>query len=1128
MFLKSKSIKFILIYLFLLPCLSVQAALDNRGKEFIIMFPGNHNDSSDKLSLFISSIVPTTGTVSISGINFNKSFTTTAGNVTIIDLPNNAQVITSDSIENKGIFITAAEEVSVYGLNLQRASTDAFLGLPLDVLGTEYINLGYRNVNVVNGSQLAIVGTVDNTTVTIKPTATVGTHNVNIPYDITLNKGQTYLLRTTLADGDLSGTIITATQKIAVFGGHKCSNVPSGSVTFCDYLVEQLPPTNSWGRSFVTLPLATRNNGDTFQILVAIDNTEIKINGIVVATLNRGQFHNQIIDGGATITANNPILVAQYSNSTSFDGITSDPFMMLIPPFEQFQTSYTIISLVEAQFIGQFLNVVVANVGVGNILLDNTAIPANSFTAIGTSGFSGAQIPVSQGIHNLSSNIPFGTFVYGFGSAESYGYPAGSSLSAVALVDSLALTPDSNTGPFQVINNEFCTLSTVTDSNGTPLVGIRVDFSVTGVNPQVVSIITDIKGQAKLCYTGTVSGIDTISSVSGTLTKTNTVEWFKGVNLDLTPPTASLLLNTEHCVTSILTDDANNAIANATLTLTITGVHPQTKAVTTDATGKNVFCYTGTKSGLDTISSVSLLGSLTKTATAQWNTAPVVNVPTGNQTAIVGQAFNLTVTSTDPETGQTVVISATNLPNNATFTPGAAGNPTSGVLTFNPSADQAGQTFTINCVATDSLGATTNFSVTIVVPNTPPTVTNMPVGIQTVNIGQPFNLTVTATDPTAGQTVVISALNLPANAIFTPGAAGNTTTGTLVFTPAANQAGQTFTINCVVTDSFSPPAITNFDVVIKVPVTPVNIPPSVTAPTTIQTATIGQATTVNISATDADNAQTVLLSITNLPANAIFTPAAAGNPTTGVLVFTPSATQGGQTFIFNGIATDSGNPTSTTNFSVVISVESANNSFADTDNDGISDILEGLLDNDNDGILNFADYDPTGYFYDEVTGRIIAGGNITVTCDTGTPQFVNNFDGTNGFYQFIVTGVGAPSICTITPTIPVGYNASTACLNGGELDVNPGPAAQTLGSSEIGNTQILASSSCANNPFFLRLRINANDAFVFNNNIPLSRIAGAPSAAPVPVLSLWMLLLLSSMLLLMSLFTQNIFIYHKK
>src|SRR5438128_1398341 len=84
------------------------------------------------------------------------------------------------------------------------ATTDAYLGLPTDVLGTDYIVMNYRNSNIVNGNTLGIVGTVNGTTVTITPVSTVGSHTGGVPYTITLNQGQTYELVQTAGTGDLT------------------------------------------------------------------------------------------------------------------------------------------------------------------------------------------------------------------------------------------------------------------------------------------------------------------------------------------------------------------------------------------------------------------------------------------------------------------------------------------------------------------------------------------------------------------------------------------------------------------------------------------------------------------------------------------------------------------------------------------------------------------------------------------------------------------------------------------------------------------------------------------------------------------------------------------------------------
>ena len=113
------------------------------------------------------------------------------------------------------------------------------------------------------------------------------------PRELTLDLGDTYQLHD--ASADLTGTMISATKPIAIFGGNECVNVPRG-YAYCDHIVEQIPPPTTWGEQFVTVPLATRKGGDTFRFVAAEDDTEVSINGSVVATLDAGQVHEQIIE----------------------------------------------------------------------------------------------------------------------------------------------------------------------------------------------------------------------------------------------------------------------------------------------------------------------------------------------------------------------------------------------------------------------------------------------------------------------------------------------------------------------------------------------------------------------------------------------------------------------------------------------------------------------------------------------------------------------------------------------------------------------------------------------------------------------------------------------------------------
>ena len=347
--------------------------------------------------------------------------------ITPVDLPASVEHRESGKVLPLGIRVTSLTPITVYGLSRLQATTDAFLGLPTTALGRAYTVLAYENgvTSCCSGSEFSVLATEDGTTVTITPRRFDGVHESGVPYLVELDRGDVYLSSDVIlgANQDVTGTKVTASRPVAVFGGHECANIPK-SVTYCDHLAEQLPPEASWGRNFVTVPLATRTRGDTFRVVAATDGTAVTINGQQAAVLDAGDFYETVLTGASSITTSQPALVAQYSNGSSFDGVTSDPFMMLVPPYEQFLTRYTV-ATPDSGFATNYINVAATTAAVGSIQLDGAPVPASSFTPIGTSGLSGAQLPVARGTHNLSSSLPFGVFVYGFDSYDSYGYPGG-------------------------------------------------------------------------------------------------------------------------------------------------------------------------------------------------------------------------------------------------------------------------------------------------------------------------------------------------------------------------------------------------------------------------------------------------------------------------------------------------------------------------------------------------------------------------------------------------------------------------------------------------------------------------------------------------------------------------------
>lgn len=500
---------------------------DSKGKEFWLAFPQNHElyPSSWMLSLLVASEKDSLVNVTVNGIGFMTNVSVTASNIVMIGIPATAETIHPDLMTNLAVHVLSDQEISVYGVSRRSITSDGFLGFPVDVLGTNYVVMGYPDSEYTWGSQFAVVATREKTEVVITPSTNIGTnHSAGVRFTNFLGAGQIFMVRCPYgATGpcDVSGTRVTSDKPIAVFGGHLCTPVPTNSSP-CDYMVEQLLPPVTWGMNFVTMPFASRDYGDEFRVMAAENGTTISTNGgEVINSLTSGGIVEFRLTAPTHITANKPILVAQYATSESVGG-TGDPFMQLVPPTTQFMSSYIVQTVLTNDYGGHFVNVMCPTSITNQVKLDGTNVGPINFTNIANSGFAGAQLAISTGVHRLEAPLPFAAIVYGFTTEESYGYLGGLSLVTVSEAKGIVLSPNPGTNE---IKTTRCILATVTNSAGAPLPGMRVDFQVVGTNQLSGFALTEGNGIARFCYSGATAGLDVITAWSGTITNKATNYW---------------------------------------------------------------------------------------------------------------------------------------------------------------------------------------------------------------------------------------------------------------------------------------------------------------------------------------------------------------------------------------------------------------------------------------------------------------------------------------------------------------------------------------------------------------------------------------------------------------------------
>ena len=378
-------------------------------------------DSPENTLLYITSDVGSNGTVSMPGSGWSQTFSIAANGSVEITIPSseNAAIATSFTVLNRAIHIVSDTDVAVYAANQRTASSDATLVMPNHALGDSYVVNTYTPFSSGNPAMFVVVGIEDNTSITIVTPAAA-------TYNITLNQGEVYMVS---SSSDLTGSTVNATDigvcnNFAVFAGVKCAEVPS--CTYCDHLYEQMIPLKAWGQEFVTVPLMTRD-GDQYRILACEDNTIININGGPNITLNAGDFHEEHLTPACFIEGDKPISVAQYSRGTGCDGVTSDPFMIMLSPVEQ-TLDYIVFQAFNTAAINQFYtNIVCETSSTGSVQLDGSAV-AGWATVPSNASYSFVQKNIAQGTHVLTSPEGILASVYGFGNVESYGYLAGANL----------------------------------------------------------------------------------------------------------------------------------------------------------------------------------------------------------------------------------------------------------------------------------------------------------------------------------------------------------------------------------------------------------------------------------------------------------------------------------------------------------------------------------------------------------------------------------------------------------------------------------------------------------------------------------------------------------------------------
>jgi hypothetical protein len=441
----------------------------NKGKDFWIPYPEHIDGTLSAMGLYITSDVASTGVITVGATTI--PFTVVPNNIVYKFLGPNASGSAPNTgvylggfqdnvVSGHGIHVTATSNVVVFAHIIRSARSGATLVLPTKVWGKEYIVPSFANSGTsASILEIDVYASKPNTVIEITPTVSSrnGLHPAGVPFQVTIpNVGDVYQLQFT-QNSDPSGTLVkslasaTGCNPIAVFSATTWSGINCNSASGGDNLYQQLFPSSTWGKQFLTGPLkkvatnGSDNNVDIIRVFVKDPTTVVtKTDNGVTTTLTgltAGNYYQYTAFRPTLIQADKPIEVIQYITSQSCGNpqTNSDPEMIALSAVEQTINDITVFSAHtsyvppgQSQVTTHYINIIMKTVNT-SLFRINGIVPNAVFTPIPGTIYSYLKEDVTaraafNPVFHLTADSGFIAIAYGFGNVESYGYNAGTNV----------------------------------------------------------------------------------------------------------------------------------------------------------------------------------------------------------------------------------------------------------------------------------------------------------------------------------------------------------------------------------------------------------------------------------------------------------------------------------------------------------------------------------------------------------------------------------------------------------------------------------------------------------------------------------------------------------------------------
>ncbi|CAM9154872.1 unnamed protein product [Lampetra planeri] len=393
------------------------------GRQFFGAFMQNYVQVIDTLVVdFASYDSSTQVNVSVPAVNFSQAILLPPFSVGNVSIPVTAEIAENGIVTNKVVSVRSDGDISVWGMSKRSATTDGFMMIPEQELGTEYYVVAPVSGSSTN--EFAIVSSYNNVTVQMSLSSNVIFNGVRYSNELNITLQENQVVQ--FQGSNLTGTRVLSSQPVAVFSGDRCIAVN----TYCNFVTEQLLPVSQWGSSYLVFPVSIKSTDDSV-IITSPTSESVSVNVSVAGNLTTYTLTNYglisvPVYANQTLSINSSVNVGVMyicqGGSTTL-GHSMDPFQMNIIPTRKFSNKYLFAT--QPDFINMLI-VIAKDADKCGIVMNNGTL-CDKIQWVRTNDLQFVAGELNLGLGNQQFLVEhatqqFGLYLYGVASYDSFGY----------------------------------------------------------------------------------------------------------------------------------------------------------------------------------------------------------------------------------------------------------------------------------------------------------------------------------------------------------------------------------------------------------------------------------------------------------------------------------------------------------------------------------------------------------------------------------------------------------------------------------------------------------------------------------------------------------------------------------